>query len=39
MAELSERFDTTQEQLELAYEMWESASADLQDLVGQAAVS
>jgi ATP-binding cassette subfamily F protein 3 len=39
MAELSERFDTTQEQLELAYESWESASADLQELLGQAAVS
>ncbi len=39
MAELSERFDTTQEQLELAYESWTSASADLQELTGQAAVS
>lgn len=39
MAELSERFDTTQERLELAYESWESASADLQELLGQAVVS
>ena len=39
MAELSDRFDTTQEQLELAYESWETASADLQQLLGQAAVS
>jgi ATP-binding cassette subfamily F protein 3 len=39
MAELSEQFDTTQERLELAYENWETASAELQELVGQAAVS
>ena len=39
MAELSDRFDTTQEQLELAYESWESANAAMQDLLGQAAVS
>jgi ATP-binding cassette subfamily F protein 3 len=39
MAELSDRFDTTQEQLDLAYESWETASADLQQLLGQAAVS
>jgi ATP-binding cassette subfamily F protein 3 len=39
MAELSEQFDTTQERLELAYENWETASAELQELVGQAAIS
>ena len=39
MAELSEQFDTTQERLELAYKSWETASAELQELVGQAAVS
>lgn len=39
MAELSDRFDTTQEQLELAYESWEAANAALQELIGEAAVS
>lgn len=39
MAELSDRFDTTQERLELAYESWEAASAELQELLGEAAVS
>ncbi len=39
MADLSDRFDTTQVQLELAYESWESANADLQQLLGQAALS
>ena len=39
MAELSEQFDTTQERLELAYETWEISSAELQELVEQAAIS
>ncbi|MEZ4506346.1 MAG: ABC-F family ATP-binding cassette domain-containing protein [Thermomicrobiales bacterium] len=39
MADLSERFDTTQEQLELAYEAWEAASAELQEMMEEAAVS
>ena len=39
MAELSEQFDTTQERLELAYESWETASAQLQEVLAQAAVS
>jgi ATP-binding cassette subfamily F protein 3 len=39
MAELSDRFDTTQEQLELAYEQWETANSDLQALLERAAVS
>ncbi len=39
MAELSDRFDTTQVQLELAYESWESANANLQLLLEQAAAS
>lgn len=39
MAELSEQFDTTQERLDLAYENWETSSAQLQELIGQVAVS
>lgn len=39
MAELSEQFDTTQERLELAYENWETASAELQDVLAQVSVS
>ena len=39
MAELSEQFDTTQERLDLAYQNWEHSSAQLQELVAQAAVS
>jgi ATP-binding cassette subfamily F protein 3 len=39
MAELSDQFDTTQERLELAYESWETASAELVELTEQAAVS
>ncbi len=38
MADLSEQFDTTQERLDLAYEHWETASAQLQELA-EAAVS
>ena len=39
MAELSEQFDTTQERLELAYESWETASAQLQEVLARAAAS
>lgn len=38
MAEMSEQFDTTQVRLELAYESWEAASADLQEILGEVAV-
>ncbi|MCO5220397.1 MAG: ABC-F family ATP-binding cassette domain-containing protein [Thermomicrobiales bacterium] len=39
MAELSDQFDTTQERLELAYETWETASSEMQDLLERTAAS